>query len=232
MAWVYDTEVVIGQTNDETAGPQIKGSVYGSGENGHTYNDASVTIHSGKIGITEELESDPVGQKGAYYPYRGNVYGGGCGTDKYYADPTQETHDGNGTLYNITAGIVGRNATVTIDGGHVVRNVYGGGAMGSGTGRTTVNISGKSVIGADGSGGGYVYAASRGYDDMEAGFATVGSTALNISGGTIWQSAFGGGFPEYASKIACGLSGEGPMPSDTMMLYQGTTTGAPRFVYG
>ena len=193
MAWVYDTEVVIGQTNDETAGPQIKGSVYGSGENGHTYNDASVTIHSGKIGITEELDSDPVGQKGAYYPYRGNVYGGGCGTDKYYADPSQETHDGNGTLYNITAGIVGRNATVTIDGGHVVRNVYGAGAMGSVTGGTTVNISGISVIGADGSGGGYVYAAARGYEDMAVGYATVGSTALNISGGTIWGSAFGGG---------------------------------------
>ncbi len=193
MAWVYDTEVVIGQTNDETAGPQIKGSVYGSGENGHTYNDASVTIHSGKIGITEELESDPVGQKGAYYPYRGNVYGGGCGTDKYYADPTQETHDGKGTLYNITAGIVGRNATVTIDGGHMVRNVYGAGAMGSVTGGTIVNISGNSVIGADGSGGGYVYAAARGYEDMAVGYATVGSTALNISGGTIWGSAFGGG---------------------------------------
>ena len=197
LAWVYDTEVTIGTSGEghgtEAPEPQIKGSVYGSGENGHTLHDAAVTIHSGKIGITEELDSDPVGQKGAYYPYRGNVYGAGCGTDKYYANPADETHDGNGTLYNVKAGIVGHDATVTIDGGHVVRNVYGGGAMGSVTGKTTVNISGKSVIGADGSGGGYVYTAARGNDDMPAGYASVGSTELNISGGTIWGSAFGGG---------------------------------------
>ena len=186
LAWVYDTNVTIGKTADATAGPQIKGSVYGSGENGHTYHDAAVAIHSGMVGITD-VSIDG----GAAYLYRGNVYGGGCGTDKY-------TGDDSNKHYNLTAGIVGTTTalgttTVTIDGGHVVRNVYGGGAMGSVTGGTTVNISGKSVIGADGSGGGYVYAASRGYDDMEAGFATVGSTALNISGGTIWQSAFGGG---------------------------------------
>ena len=204
MAWVYDTEVVIGKTDDATDGPQIKGSVYGSGENGHTFHDASVTIHSGMVGIAEgspitddngtpEDTSDDITYSGATYPYRGNVYGGGCGTDKYYADPAQEKHDGNGTLYNITAGIVKGNATVTIDGGHVVRNVYGAGAMGSVTDTTKVNISGNSIIGADGSGGGYVYAAARGYDDMPVGYATVGSSALNISGGTIWGSAFGGG---------------------------------------
>ena len=211
MAWVYDTEVVIGQTNDATVGPQIRGSVYGSGENGHTYHDASVTIHSGKVGITEDLDSDPVGQKGAYYPYRGNVYGGGCGTDKYYSGtiPDGHTeHDGHGDKYNIKAGIVGRNATVAIDGGHVVRNVYGGGAMGSVTVGTQVNISGNSVIGAENSGGGYVYAASRGYDDMEAGFATVGSTTLNIGGGTIWQSAFGGGqLGTVKGSVAVNVSG-------------------------
>ena len=75
----------------------------------------------------------------------------------------------------------------------MVRNVYGAGAMGSVTGQTTVNISGKSVIGANGNGAGYVYAAARGADDMTANCATVGSTALNISGGTVWGSVFGGG---------------------------------------
>ena len=187
LAWVYDTNVTIG--NNTSANPQIKGSVYGSGENGHTYHDAAVTIHSGMVGITD-VSIDG----GAAYPYRGNVYGGGCGTDKYWVDANSNgVKDAGEEHYNLTAGIVGTTTalgttTVTIDGGHVVRNVYGGGAMGSVTGGTTVNISGKSVIGADGSGGGYVYAASRGYDDMEAGFATVGSTTLNISGGTIWQS--------------------------------------------
>ena len=194
LAWVYDTNVTIG--NNTSANPQIKGSVYGSGENGHTYRNAAVAIHSGMVGITD-VSIDG----GAAYLYRGNVYGGGCGTDKY-------TGDDSNKHYNLTAGIVGGTTTVTIDGGHVVRNVYGGGAMGSVTGGTTVNIRGKSVIGADGSGGGYVYAASRGYDDMEAGFATVGSTTLNISGGTIWQSAFGGGqLGTVKGSVAVNVSG-------------------------
>ena len=199
LAWVYDTHVTIG--NNESANPQIKGSVYGSGENGHTYHDAAVNIHSGMVGITD-VSIDG----GAAYPYRGNVYGGGCGTDKY-------TGDDSNKHYNLTAGIVGTTTalgttTVTINGGHVVRNVYGGGAMGSVTGGTTVNISGNSVIGADGSGGGYVYAASRGYDDMEAGFATVGGTTLNISGGTIWGSAFGGGqLGTVKGSVAVNVSG-------------------------
>ena len=199
LAWVYDTHVTIG--NNESANPQIKGSVYGSGENGHTYHDAAVNIHSGMVGITD-VSIDG----GAAYPYRGNVYGGGCGTDKY-------TGDDSNKHYNLTAGIVGTTTalgttTVTINGGHVVRNVYGGGAMGSVTGGTTVNISGNSVIGADGSGGGYVYAASRGYDDMEAGFATVGSTTLNISGGTVWGSAFGGGqLGTVKGSVAVNVSG-------------------------
>ena len=205
VAWVYDTQVTIGTSGHGTDAPepQIKGSLYGGGENGHTFNDASVTIHSGRIGITDTSIDG-----GADYEFRGNVYGGGCGTDKYYADPAKETHDGNGTLYNITAGIVKGNATVTIDGGHVVRNVHGGGAMGSVTGGTTVNISGNTEIGYTGMPGGYVYAASRGNDDMEEGYATVGSTALNISGGTIWHSAFGGGqLGAVKGSVAVNVSG-------------------------
>ena len=210
MAWVYDTEVIIGTEGDgeNVSSPLIRGSVYGSGENGHTFHNANVTIHSGMVGITATMPTDPVGQEGSKYPYRGNVYGGGCGTDKYYENPENETHDGKGTLYNPTAGIVRVNATVTIDGGHVVRNVYGAGAMGSVTGQTTVNISGNSIIGADGSGGGYVYAAARGADDMTANCATVGSTALNISGGTIWGSAFGGGqLGTVKGSVAVNVSG-------------------------
>lgn len=116
LAWVYDTEVTV---NDG----QINGSVYGGGENGHVYHDAAVNVHGGTIGILQDPE----------YAYRGNVYGGGCGTDKYYTNTTgvANLHDGNGNKYNPLAGIVQGDATVIIDGGHVVHNVYGAGAMGS-----------------------------------------------------------------------------------------------------
>ena len=133
MAWVYDTDVTIGTQGSKT-GPSIKGSVYGGGENGHNFHDASVTIHSGTIGVPEggnitddggtpDDESDDITYSGARYPNRGNVYGSGCGTDTYTTD--------NKTYFGFNAGIVRGNTTVLIDGGHVVHNVYGGGAMGS-----------------------------------------------------------------------------------------------------
>ena len=130
MAWVYKTLVVIGQTNDQTAGPQIKGSVYGSGENGHTLNDTDVKVHSGTIGIVsgEEVTYQGIKYSGPRYLFRGNVYGGGCGTDTYEQKDDQEHIK---TYYNFNAGIVKGNTKVTIDGGHIVHNVYGGGAMGS-----------------------------------------------------------------------------------------------------
>jgi len=130
LAWVYDTEVTIG---DEDSSPSVYGSVYGGGENGHNYHDATVTVHSGTIGITDKEVDD-----GPNYPNRGNVYGGGCGTDTYTGD------DGK-TYYNLNAGIVLGNCTVNIDGGHVVHNVYGAGAMGS-AGTFTLDDDGTNSI--------------------------------------------------------------------------------------
>ncbi len=125
MAWAYDTDVTIG-TSGATTGPRIKGSVYGGGENGHNFHDAKVTVHSGTIGIVsgEKVKIGDIEYEGARFPNRGNVYGSGCGTDTY-------TGTGSNTYFNFNAGIVRGNTTVDIKGGHVVHNVYGGGAMGS-----------------------------------------------------------------------------------------------------
>ena len=191
LAWVYDTEVNIGTQNDATEGPAIKGSVYGGGENGHTYHDAEVKIYSGTIGINtgEDVEyrdgenNITYSGKDYNYPYRGNVYGAGCGTDKY----------DNNTKYNLMSGGVGNDTRVTIYGGQVVGNVYGAGAMGSVNRNTTVNISGG-IIGVDGSDNGNVYAAARGEVGLtDHNYASVTNTTLNISGGEVKGSAFGGG---------------------------------------
>ncbi len=174
IAWVGNTNVVIGTTSAESnANPWIKGSVYGGGENGHNFHDAKVTIHSGTIGIpegetitddggTQEDESDDITYSGARYPYRGNVYGAGCGTDTYTGT------DGN-TYYVFNAGIVRGNTTVLIDGGHVVHNVYGGGAMGS-VGTYTLDADGTNDI----------------QDGMPISCAeNTGLCTINISGGQI-----------------------------------------------
>jgi len=139
MAWVGNTNVVIGTTSaEDNTNPWIKGSVYGGGENGHNFQNASVTIHSGTIGIAEgspitddggtpDDPSDDITYSGARYPSRGNVYGSGCGTDTYKKTVSEVEK----TYFDFNAGIVRGNTTVQIDGGHVVHNVYGGGAMGS-----------------------------------------------------------------------------------------------------
>ena len=183
MAWVYDTEVVIGTENDETSGPTIHGSLYGSGENGHTFRNASVTMYSGTVGNPAE-----------FYAYRGNVYGGGCGTDKYYADPAQETHDGHGTLFNPKAGIVKGNASVEILGGSVANNIYGAGAMGKVEGSTSVVINTEGSVGVDGDhDDGNVYGAARGELGLSNDYASVTNSSVTITKGTVKGSVYGGG---------------------------------------
>ena len=220
LAWVNNVNITVGTDGSET-GPQIKGSVYGSGENGHTYNNTEVTVYSGTIGIANSSDpgysvtSDGTTYSGAEYPYRGNVYGGGCGTDKYYSGSVPEGHtanDGEGNTYNSLAGIVYGTTTVTIDGGHVVRNVYGAGAMGSvgkfeknasnnaitftSGGTTTIEISGG-TIGVDGTkGDGNVFGAARGdASSAQTDVALVKTTDVTISGDAtiVWGNVYGGG---------------------------------------
>ncbi len=229
LAWVYDTKVYIGTSGSGSVftTPTVMGSVYGGGENGHVYNDAEVNIYSGTIGVptgeiiidnngTPNDDTDDVPYSGAQYPYRGNVYGGGCGTDKYYSGTIPDGHtatDGKGDTYNPKAGIVQGTTTVNISGGHVVHNVYGAGAMGSvggGTttdaGKTTINVTGGR-IGYDGTNNeGNVFGAARGDLSATGDLAQVRETKVNINYSTtptgdntdksvqlIAGSVFGGG---------------------------------------
>ena len=137
IAWVGNTNVIIGTSAAESnANPWIKGSVYGGGENGHNYQNGHVTVHSGTIGITDSSVDG-----GARYSTRGNVYGGGCGTDTF----DRGEGDNKKTYYNFNAGIVMGNTQIDIDGGHIVHNVYGGGAMGS-VGTYTLDADGTNDI--------------------------------------------------------------------------------------
>ena len=61
-----------------------------------------------------------------HFAYRGNVYGAGCGTDKYDSD-----NDGVVDTYNPNSGYVWGQTEVNIYGGYISRSVYGAGAMAS-----------------------------------------------------------------------------------------------------
>lgn len=203
-AWVYDTKVTIGTEGQGTTltTPLIKGSVYGSGENGHTFHNTEVTVNSGTIGVTDD---DALG--GANYPFRGNVYGGGCGTDMY-----DSNNDGVGDKYNPLAGIVYGNATVTINGGHVVHNVYGAGAMGS-VGKTTsmTKTNGDDfTIGGQSMKSGFLLSVPYRfeYPALVDGKITTGLTTVNIYGGIIGVTGTTGGDVYGAARGGVGESYE------------------------
>ena len=95
----------------------LPGAVYGGGENGHVNEDARVTLEKGLIGH--------------------NIYGGGKGTDTYPVTLQHYNNHPNGEwnigdeyeaqITSLTAGKVYGNTYVTVNGGYVVRNVFGGG---------------------------------------------------------------------------------------------------------
>ena len=99
----------------------IEGSVFGSGEDGHVLKDTYVNIFDGQIGGHDYGDFTPCAD-----PYHGNVYGGGRGVDTY------EDSEHPGTfVHSTTAGWVQGNTNVNMYGGHVIRNVYGGGNLAS-----------------------------------------------------------------------------------------------------
>ncbi len=115
-------------------GADIRGSVFGSGENGHVLNNTYVTMTGGTVGRPLTVAYTVLGdgtelQTGEACTYetgadaavifRGNVYGGGRGVDRH-----------NGKL-SLSAGTVYGNTHVDVSGGTVTHNVYGGGSMAS-----------------------------------------------------------------------------------------------------
>ena len=195
LAWVNNGTVIIGDatTNDEDKGPAILGAVYGGGENGHNYSDGSVTINKGTIGNAAP--------SAASYDC-GNVYGAGCGTDTYTIgeDPTEH--------HNQKAGWVRGNTNITVNGGNILRNVYGAGSMGSvgndtdaESGKTTITINGGTIGSAEDSDHGHVFGGPKGSLTETEFKASVKSTLVNINAHPsdatknpiVWGSVFGGG---------------------------------------
>ena len=110
LATARATHVTI---NLSSPSDKIVGNVYGSGENGHVYDDAKVTLTKGLV--------------------LGAVYGGGKGTDTY-TDQLKDQDDDHlydASVYDIIAGKVFGNTYVNILGGRVAKSVYGGGNLAS-----------------------------------------------------------------------------------------------------
>lgn len=175
LAWINNSNVIIGDPESEGDGPSIWGSVYGGGENGHNFEDGRVTVNKGTIGDREGTWDC------------GNVYGAGCGTDTFSRDDDGdgEIDDNEKKHYNPMAGIVRRATYVTINGGHVLRNVYGGGSMGC-VGTITSSTKHESLTNGFGLSWPYEFVYAT-YIDTEDGNKEkkTGKTTVTINGGRI-----------------------------------------------
>ena len=94
----------------------ITGSVYGGAENGHVIGNTDLHMVNGVVGHT--------------------LYGGGKGKGTYRGRLLDLTSVGNlksyaEDLYSITSGKVYGNTNVLMENGYVIRNIFGGGNLGS-----------------------------------------------------------------------------------------------------
>lgn len=129
------------------------------------------------------------------HTYYGNVFGGGSGSVPYL-----DTQQGI-SRYISSAGMVKGNTKVTISGGHILTNVYGGCEATNVLGSATITMTGGSVgvprtleqIAAHPVTC-YIFGAGKG--DQRIFFnkeTNVDRTFVNIEGGRVYGSVFGGG---------------------------------------
>ena len=150
------------------------------------------------------------------HTYYGNVFGGGSGSVPYF-----DTEKGV-SRYVSSAGMVKGNTKVTISGGHILTNVYGGCEATNVLGSATITMTGGTV--------GvprtleqivahpltcYIFGAGKG--DQRIFFnkeTNVDRTEVNIEGGKVYGSVFGGGEDGHVfqnTTVNIGTTeGEGP----------------------
>lgn len=162
-----------------TGNGEVRNNIYGGGDLASVTRSATVSVTGGKVGPIDALHRS------------GNVYGAGKGKD-----------DEAYKLYSNVA-----STDVTVSGGEIAGDVYGGGADAHVIGNTSVNITTGSHIGTDGLSGydGNIFGGGRGSGKQTTpGDRTTfkvnptcgrvgGNTTVTMDGGVIQGSIFGGG---------------------------------------
>jgi hypothetical protein len=163
----YDNTAAVGSDDD-----CISGAAYGGGEDGHVMGDTKLTLVNGLVGHS--------------------VYGAGSGKGQFetrllkIGAPVNSTNKNDSVktnIYSITAGKVFGNSTVEMSGGHVVRNVYGGGNMGSvGKGNYAGGADDYSTSGYGEKLSGNLW---DNQSDFSKAFLSTGICTVKITGGTV-----------------------------------------------
>lgn len=162
--------IIADSTIVHVGGGTINNNVYGGGEQGEIHGNTHVNISGGTMK---------------------NVYGAGKGDDTHSAEISGQTfvNVSGGTMNNVFGGgeegtVVynGDASTVTIQGGTVNEDVFGGGRMGKTTGNVIVNV-------YDGIVTGNVYGGAFG---TRGSVYIAGTHSVNITGGNIYTNVYGG----------------------------------------
>ena len=204
LSMVKNTKVII------TGNSKVTGTVYGSGEDGHTRRRTDVLIGDATVNNSAVDGHNVVIGTDGVPDLDGNVYGGGRGLD---IDPTTGS-------YSSTAGITGISTNIEINDGLVKGSVFGGGRLASvgyesvldvmtdGTtininnipadyGRATVHITGNAFIGSNNStlDNGHVFGSGKGNMGTQfINLAYVHETNVTVDGNAqVYGSVFGGG---------------------------------------
>ena len=149
--------------------------------------EAGHLIKDGETNYSSSLPECASDNGSTFY---GNVFGGGSGYFPYAAGK-----------WHWKAGDVGGNTVVDIKGGHILTNVYGGNELTNVTGKSTVNMSGGTIgvprtLGQIAAHPVTCYLFGGGKGDPRVLFnkqTNVNDVEVNISGGWIYGSVFGGG---------------------------------------
>ena len=171
-----------------------------------------------KVDAQSEAKSTEGGRRIATdgHTYYGNVFGGGSGSVPYF-----DTQKGV-SRYVSSAGMVKGNTKVTISGGHILTNVYGGCEATDVLGSATITMTGGTVgvprtlaqivahpVTC------YIFGAGKG--DQRIFFnkeTNVDRTTVSIEGGKVYGSIFGGGEDGHVfqnTTVNIGTTeGEGP----------------------
>jgi len=175
--WQRASGIVEGSTQVEINGGHILTSVYGGNEQTDVLGVTSVEMNGGTVGVPRS-QSDIEANPALCY-----VFGGGKGDKR--------------TKFNTWTNV--KSTSVAIKGGTVYGSVYGGGEDGHVLRDAAMAVTpaeNKTVrIGCGGTSGydGNVFGGGQGSPVAQTAGVISGNVSVNVTGGTMWGSVYGGG---------------------------------------
>ena len=192
----------------------LAGSAYGGGNNGYATSDSEVWVLGGgedKLTVSGSVYGGAnMSRSGATTKVtmkngkvNGSVYGGAQGatatSDIVYVTGMSTVSITGGQVENNVFGggygsrtVMRGGTTVTVSGGSIAGNVYGGGEQGT-VGRSGNNQSANTSVTISGGTVNDVYGAGKGTAGTAGSANIIGSTTVAVSGGTVNGSVYGGG---------------------------------------